>query len=144
MTASEVPIVLDINVVSELARPQPDPAIASYLRSVSHRTLITSIVLGELHLGVELLPAGRRQDELRRHVVGVRDAYRDRIIPLTAPVVENYARAIAQLRQGGISMSVNDAYIAAATVTAGAHLCTRNVRDFESYPGLTLIDPLNP
>ena len=86
MTELDVPIVLDTNVISELARPRPDAAIVEFLRRVSHRTLITSVVLGELYLGVEILPAGRRKDALRRHADGVRDAYRERTLPLTGSV----------------------------------------------------------
>lgn len=141
MTQGEQPIVLDTNVVSELARPRPDPEVVAYLRRVSHRTLITTVVLGEIYLGVELLDEGRRKVELRRHADSVREAYRRRTIPFTADAAQHYAASVAQLKSQGLAMSVNDAYIAASTVTSNAQLATLNAKDFENYPGLDLVDP---
>ncbi|WP_022873373.1 PIN domain-containing protein [Nesterenkonia alba] len=141
MTQGEQPIVLDTNVVSELARPRPDPEVVSFLRRISHRTLITTVVLGEIYLGVELTHEGRRKAELRRHADSVRDAYRQRTIPFTAAAAQHYAASVAHLRAQGLKMSVNDAYIAASTVTSNASLATLNVKDFEHYPELELIDP---
>lgn len=141
MSQEERPIVLDTNVVSELVRPRPDPDVVTYLRRVSHRTLITTVVLAEICLGVELVDEGRRKTELRRHADSVREAYRQRTIPFTAEAAQHYAVSIARLKARGVSMSVNDAYIAASAVTSDALLATLNVKDFENYPGLKLLDP---
>lgn len=135
------PIILDTNVVSELARPAPDQTVIANLQKISDRSYITTIVLGELILGVELLSEGRRMSELRHHVEAVRDAYRDRTIPLTTESIENYAVNVAALRRRGITITVNDAHIAATAVTHGAVLYTRNAKDFDGYPGLELINP---
>nr|WP_272905608.1 PIN domain-containing protein [Sediminivirga luteola] len=132
---------MDTNVVSELARPRPDPEGLAYLRRVSHRTLITTVVLGEIYLGVEFVDEGRRKTELRRHADSVRKAYRQRTVPFTAAAAQHYAVSFAQLKSQGLNTSVNDAYIAASTVTSKASLTTLNVKDFENYPGLELIDP---
>lgn len=137
------PIVLDTNVISELAKPAPNNEVVGRLHSVSHRTLITSIVLGELRLGAELLPEGRRRAELVRFCDLVEREYRERTLPLTAEMVHHYAQSIAGLRRLGRQMTVNDAYIAAATVTVGGTLWTRNVKDFSEYPGLRLVDPFS-
>lgn len=99
--------------------------------------------MGELYLGVAFLPDGRRKDELRRHADSVRRAYRQRTIPLTVEIAQNYASSVAEMRTSGRSISVNDAYIAAASTTTGAKLCTLNVRHFEHYPGLEVISPLS-
>lgn len=135
------PIVLDTNVISELARPHPDPAIVRYLRDVSKRSFITTVVLAEILLGVELLPDGKRKRTLQHFAETVRDSYRERTIPLSSDVAANYAQGVAALRSAGRTISVNDAYIAAATVTSGALLCTLTTGDFEGYPGLTLVNP---
>lgn len=47
----------------------------------------------------------------------------------------------AQMRRAGVAISVNDAYVAAAAVAAGALLCTHCIRDFAGYPVLKAIDP---
>ena len=134
-------ILLDTNVLSELVKPQPNQVVVDELRRVSDRTYISSVVLGELYLGVALCPDGQRKQSLRLHADAVREAYRDRTISLTAGVVQNYATSVAALRARGVSITVNDAYIAATAVTHGLRLYTRNVRDFADYPDLEVANP---
>lgn len=134
-------LILDSNVLSELARPRPDPTVVTELQRISDRSYISVISLAELRLGVELLEEGRRRSELLHHARSVQDAYQGRTLPLTANVVENYAVNEALLRRRGISISVNDAYIAATAVTHGAVLYTRNLKDFQGYPGLEVVSP---
>lgn len=139
--AGPPPIILDTNVLSELARPEPDTTVLAELQPVSDRTYISAITLGELRLGVEVLDEGRRRRDLLHHVHAVRDAYSDRTIPLTAAAMENYAVSVAMLKRQGVAISVNDAYIAATAVTHGAVLYTRNLKDFQGYPGLEVLSP---
>ena len=55
--------LLDTNVVSELTKDSPNPAVIDYLDA--HDDLwLSAIVVEELELGVQLLPAGRRRDRL--------------------------------------------------------------------------------
>lgn len=135
------PAILDTNVLSELARHRPDPAVVAELRRISDRSYISVITLGELRLGVELLEEGRRRNELLHHVRAVEDAYRTRTLPLSTTAMENYAVNVARLRRRGISISVNDAYIAATAATHGAVLYTKNLKDFRGYPGLEVVSP---
>lgn len=51
-----------------------------------------------------------------------------------------YAQIAAGRRQSGRPISQFDAMIAAITLSRGARLATRNVRDFAGC-GITLIDP---
>lgn len=138
---NQPPVILDTNVLSELARPQPDPNVVTELRRVSERSYISVITLGELRLRVELLDEGRRKRELLHHVHGVEDAFTGRTVPVSATTMENYAVSVAQLTRRGIAISVNDAYIAAAAVTHGAILYTRTLKDFQGYPGLKVLSP---
>lgn len=91
-------IVLDTNVISELARPQPNKAVVEFLSAASTQTFITTIVLGEIYLGVEILPDGRRKAELRRHADAMRAAYRRRTIGFSPESAQNYALSVAEMR----------------------------------------------
>lgn len=102
---------------------------------------VSVISLAELRLGVELLEEGRRRSELLHHVRSIQNAYQGRTLPLTATAVENYAINVDLLRRRGISISVNDAYIAATAVTHDAVLFTRDLKDFQGYPGLQMVSP---
>ncbi|CAA9262419.1 MAG: hypothetical protein AVDCRST_MAG77-2745 [uncultured Chloroflexi bacterium] len=57
--------LLDTNVISEWIKPRPDPAVVAWLNQVDEdRAFLSVISLAELHRGVELLPHGRRRDQL--------------------------------------------------------------------------------
>jgi predicted nucleic acid-binding protein len=58
-------IILDTNVVSELIKDTPDPAVRAWAnRQPRHALLTTSITVAELRSGVEELLQSRRRQEL--------------------------------------------------------------------------------
>lgn len=58
-------IILDTNVVSELVRQAPEPAVVAWLDSVPRAEAgITAITVAELLYGVARLPSGRRRSVL--------------------------------------------------------------------------------
>ena len=58
--------VLDTNVVSELMRPRPHPAIASWVAERATSTLfLTAVTEAELRFGLAVMPPGKRRDGLR-------------------------------------------------------------------------------
>ena len=58
-------ILLDTNVVSELMRRQPEPAVVAWLDAQEASTVYISVITeADLHFGVALLPEGRRRDRL--------------------------------------------------------------------------------
>lgn len=82
---------------------------------------LPTIVLGELEAAFRL---GRRtgdnraklEEFLREDFVGV--------LPVTADVARCYGELFAELRAAGTPIPVNDIWIAAATIDAGAELIT--------------------
>jgi tRNA(fMet)-specific endonuclease VapC len=59
-------------------------------------------------------------------------------IPLTSEIVEESSLLQAQTEKKGRSMAMNDLYIASTAVKLKIPLVTRNARDFEKIPGLTV------
>lgn len=58
-------IVLDTNVVSELMRPQPDPAVRNWVLARSPgEAVTTTITLAEIRCGLERLDPGARRARL--------------------------------------------------------------------------------
>jgi hypothetical protein len=58
-------IVLDTNVVSELARPQPAPEVVAWVDAQDSADLvITAVTAAEIRAGVALLPTGRRRRQI--------------------------------------------------------------------------------
>jgi toxin FitB len=59
-------IVVDTNVVSELMRPSPSPAVGDWVRSQHGGELYTTaITVAEIRYGIERLDEGRRKELLR-------------------------------------------------------------------------------
>ena len=57
--------LIDTNVVSEFAKPEPTPKVIHWLRTAEPDSLyISTIVFGEVWLGIENLPAGKRRSSL--------------------------------------------------------------------------------
>jgi predicted nucleic acid-binding protein len=135
-------IILDTNVVSELIRRQPDAAVVAWLDAQpSGDVATTAITVAELLYGVARLPRGRRKEQLAQAISDlVHDDLRGRVHPFAADSAERYAMIVSARERLGRPISVLDAQIAAICDTHGAHLATRNTRDF-IHTGVDVVDP---
>jgi len=135
-------IVLDINVISELTRQIPEPAVISWLDALPAGEIgTTGVTAAELLYGVARMPAGRRKTELAAAVRGLLgDEFRDRVLPFDQHCASRYADIVCGRKTFGRPIGVADAQIAAICRTAEATLATRNTADF-SGTGIELINP---
>jgi predicted nucleic acid-binding protein len=136
-------IVLDTNVVSELAGPEPDPRVVSWTAELEDEEVyITSTTLSELVEGVMRLPEGRRRNDIDERVSRAVAAFYDRTLDFSADDAIVYGRFVPDRdAEAGNPISRADAQIASCCLAAGAVLATRNVKDFEGIPGLEVINP---
>src|ERR1039458_2548785 len=59
-------ILLDTNVISEAMQPRPEPAVMAWIDSQNPDKLWTcTIVVAEVLSGLDLMPEGKRQQQLR-------------------------------------------------------------------------------
>jgi hypothetical protein len=135
-------IVLDTNVISEVLRPSPEPAVLAWLRVNRRRDLWTcSVVLAELFSGVDLMPSGRRQQILREKTEQmVSMLFAGQILNFDVAAARAYGRILAKRQSMGRPIAELDAQIAAIASAFGATLATRNIPDFE-HCGIPLINP---
>ena len=133
-------IIIDTNVVSETMKPAPDEHVLTWLAGHVSEVTITSITVGELCAGMEVLPDGHRKGELQRLLDGVFSAYRDIIVGYDAQAGESYGTVVAKRRAAGRPVTTEDAMIAAICLSRGLWLATRNTKDFSGL-GLTVINP---
>ena len=129
--------LLDSNIISEPARPQPDARIQERLQQVQHEVAMPSIVWHELVHGLERLPEGRRRDYLFHYLAEV--VYPS--IPILSYDEEAAAwhgRERARLEALGRSNPFADGMIAAIAVTQNLILVTGTLRDFADFDGLHL------
>jgi predicted nucleic acid-binding protein len=98
---------------------------------------LPTIVLGELEAAFRL---GRRAEENRVVLAEFLAEPFTSVLPVNEHVAYLYGQVFAELRRAGTPIPVNDIWIAAATIGAGAHLLTFDT-DFEhvSYLDKTVL-----
>lgn len=126
-------VLLDTNVVSELIRKSPDPAVEAWVSGhVLEDLYFSAIGEAELRYGAAILPAGRRRETLVSEIEGMlRDAFRDRVLPFDSNAAREFAEIAAKRRSIGRRMAPAECQIAAIARSLNMAVATRNVRDFE-------------
>ncbi len=135
-------IVLDTNVISELMRREPNPAVVAWIGSQPNATLCTtSVNKAEVLYGIAALPKGRRRAALLAAAEAVFDEdLADRVLPFDRAAAAHYADIVTARGRAGRPIEAFDALIAATALAVDAHIATRDVGGFEGL-GLTVIDP---
>ncbi len=135
-------LLLDTNVLSEILRSTPEPAVLAWFSAQREDQLFVSAVTqAEMLLGARLLPEGRRRQRLEEALRGLFDVdFAGRVLAFDGAAVAHYVEIVATRRRAGRPISQFDAQIAAIGRRHGLPLATRNVRDFEGC-GLRVLDP---
>ncbi len=135
-------IVLDTNVVSEMMRASPAPAVVSWLNDQDTSALfLTTITIGEISYGLQVLPQGRRRLLLEQGFERVvEEAFTGRILDFDEKAARRYGDVMARRRKIGRPLSILDGQIAAIARANNCAVATRNGRDFVEC-GLEVIDP---
>lgn len=136
--------LLDTNVLSEAARPQPEPRVVEWLRSQPATDLgISVLTLGEIGKGVALLPAGARREALERWVAAdVREQFAGRVLDIDHTVALAWGRLAAEGRRQGREPPVIDGLLLATAATHHLIFVTRNTDDCEGR-GVPVLNPWN-
>ncbi len=135
-------IVLDTNIISELMRPQPNPAVVAWVAAQPRSSLYTtSVSEAELFYGICAMPEGRRRSGLAAGAEALfAEEFAGRVLPFSGAAARRYVDIVITRRQAGKPIEAFDALIAATALVAGAAVATRDVGGFEGC-GLTLINP---
>ena len=136
---SEARYLIDTNVLSELARPAPEPHLVDWLSTLV-RPATSALVCYELARGIERLAADKRKRFLESWLAELLRALE------TIPLDERSALAAARIEraahQAGRSVEVRDLLIVATTQVEGCQLATRNVDDMRGL-GVMVYDPFS-
>jgi toxin FitB len=134
-----VSYLLDTNVLSELVRTNPVPAVVSWFDTVPDDSLYISVLtVGEIRKGVELIPDGGKKEKLRvwlEHTLP--DWFEDRMLAIDGAVAEQWGRMLAAVNR---PVAAIDSLLAATALHHDLRMVTRNAQDFR-FPGLEVIDP---
>ena len=130
--------LVDANVLSEATRAKPEAKVVAWLRQNESELAVNPIILGEIRLGIHLLPNGKRR---RRLETWFKDGVaKITCLPWGAETGLRWAKLLADLRSAGKAMPIKDSLIAATALVHGLTIATRNQADFR-VAGVKLLNP---
>lgn len=134
--------LLDTNTISELSKPAASPNVLSWLAQVpEERAYLSIATIAEIRRGIELLPFGRRREQLRVWFeVDLSGRFHGRILDIDRAVAEAWGVVMGRAKRLGASLSVMDGFFAATAEVHGLTRATRNTRQFDRL-GIPLFDP---
>lgn len=110
-------------------------------RQLADELFITSITVGEILYGIELLPAGKRREKLNAEAEAMfAQDFSGQILVFDEEVARAFAKIASSRRKIGKPIAEFDAQIAAVASLHGAALATRNTADFEGC-GIRVVNP---
>lgn len=125
--------LLDTTIFSLVIREHPGVRAKLGSLSAADRTLICTIVLGEVRYGIERMPRGRRRHELETKVAELLARVPCESVPEEAG--NYYARIKRETERRGARLDENDLWIAATALCMDATLVTSD-SDFQRASGL--------
>ena len=135
--------MLDTNVIAELTRAKPSPAVMSWAHAQPREAIFTTAVCeAELLFGLAAMQDGRRRAALSRAIETMLDTVLSgRVLPFDRAAARIYADLAARGRAAGRPVGVADLQIAAIAVARNADaIATRNTAHFADC-GIQVIDP---
>jgi predicted nucleic acid-binding protein len=133
-----VSYLLDMNVLSEVRKASPEPAVAGWFGTVAGSELYLSVlVVGEIRQGVERL---RGRDPVQaavfdRWLSTLQRDFEDRILPVTGDIAEAWGRLNAPAPLPAV-----DSLLAATALVHGLTFVTRETQRLERT-GVPLLNP---
>jgi predicted nucleic acid-binding protein len=135
-------IILDTNVVSEMMRVAPAPAVVAWLNDQdASRLFLTAVTVGEIRYGLRILPVGRRRQLLEEGFEKIlAGAFVGRILPFDEAAAHRYGELMGSRKEMGRPLDLPDGQIASVAWATGSAIATRNVRHFVDC-GVEIINP---
>ncbi len=131
--------LLDTDVLSESSNPRPNEQVMAWIDAHDDDIHLSTISLGEMVKGIELLSAGRRKKEIAAWFGRLEHWAGPRLLAPTDKVMHEWGRLCARHERRGRTLPVLDSLIAATALAHGLTLVTRNTGDYPEE-----VDVLNP
>ena len=129
-------MLCDTNIISELARPKPNPGLWTW--ASQHRGIhLSTITIDELYFGLSWKPNPRIRLWLDNFLTDFCT-----ILPVTDEIARYSGDIRGNLQAQGRPRTQADMLIAATAVIHDLTLVTRNVKDFNAC-GVTVLNPFS-
>src|SRR5215813_1766615 len=106
--------LVDANVLSEPTKPAPGHKVVEWLTINEGNLVVDSIVLGELFVGILILPRGCKRTRLEQWFEAVVQTIE--CLPWDAPISRRWAILVADLKRQGETLPLLDSMIAATAL----------------------------
>jgi predicted nucleic acid-binding protein len=125
--------LLDTNVLSELRRPKPEPAVRAFIAEQRLEDLFVSVVtFAEIRFGIERVADAARRSELNDWLaLQLRPMFEQRVLPVSEDVMFKWRLLVEAGRKQRHTYSQPDLIIAATALHHGLTIVTRDTSDFE-------------
>lgn len=133
-------IFVDTNVFSELTKPRPEDKVVEWLFERRRETLLSTLVIAELAIGIRTTPGPDMRALLMRTLNRIIEQHDGRIIAFDLPAALRWGEMGGRVIVTGGRSGKIDSMLAAQALVRDAPVATRNIRDFEDT-GVALIDP---
>ena len=137
--------LLDTNVVSEWARPRPDPNVVRWLLEADEDSLYLSVLtFAEIRMGIESMQPGQRRESLDRWLDDeLTERFEPRILNVDLAIARAWGGLVTRSQRIGANLGAMDALFAATAQVYGLTFVTRNMRHFDRL-GIALLNPWLP
>jgi predicted nucleic acid-binding protein len=135
-------IILDTNVISEPMRALADPVVIDWLDAQVPETLfLTSVNLGEILIGIAMLPSGKRRRGMEQAARALQEKlFAGRFLSFDREAAIAFALLGSRAAAKGFAISVADCQIAAIAAVHEFAVATRDTKPFVAA-GIRVINP---
>jgi predicted nucleic acid-binding protein len=135
-------ILIDTNVFSEVTKPRPDERVVDWLFARRNETLLSTIVVAELTVGIRTTSGRTHRAMLLGWLKRLIERHSGRVIDFDLGAAAKWGEfgSAVLIREERVGSREFDTLIAAQALQHGVPLATRNWRHFEGV-GLEVIDP---
>jgi len=136
-----VSFLLDTNVISEVSKPSPHPAVVRWLDDNEPQLYLSVMSIAEIRSGIEQLAPGRRRQFLASQFLeNLPLRFGSRVLTVTAEIAEAWGILAARSIRDGTNMGVFDGFFAGTCLTQGLTMATRNTKHFTPL-GVRVFNP---
>ncbi len=128
--------LVDTNIISELLRPRPNPAVLAWANRQGE------FALAAISVEESLYGLTRHRNAALLEAYATLIAKRCQVLPVTKEIASRAGKLRGDFSLHGIVRSQADMLIAATAQHHDLTLVTRNTRDFEGC-GISLLNPFN-
>ena len=136
--------LLDTCVVSEFAKPAPEPRVVQWLHQQPYADLALSVLtIGEIGKGIHKLSESAKKNRLLTWLESdVLSRFEGRLLDVDITVAKCWAHVLADSESKGRPLAAIDGLIAATGLVHQLTLVTRDTPDMEAI-GVPLFNPWN-